>query len=129
MAADSPNPTATSNVHVETYTGASHQRWNRTEDGAFVNKNSTNLVLTIMGTTSGSSIALRALGTSGAGLNQIWDFEHTKIGRSLGVYCGNARPTVLVQSSAEAMVMIHHSEEGNQGKFFKLFNQVYKFTK
>ena len=59
MAADGPNPSASSNVHVETFTGELHQRWERTENGTFRNKNSTNLVLTITGTTAGSSVGLR----------------------------------------------------------------------
>ena len=93
-----------------------HQRWERTENGTFRNKNSTNLVLTITGTTAGSSVGLRAEATTPAA-NQIWNFEHTKIGRQLGVYCGTSAPTTVVSSSSEAMVIRHHSEEGNQGKW------------
>ena len=86
------------------------------------NKNSTNLVLTILGTTAGTSIGLRAQATSN-NVNQIWDFEHTKIGRQLGIFCGTQTPASVIRSSGEAIMIRHHSNEGNQAGFGKIIFQ------
>ena len=103
LAAASANPTSATNVHVETFTGADHQRWNRTEAGQLMNKNSTNLALTITGNgNAGSSLGLSPLST--AAFTQVWQFEHTKIGRRLGVYCGSSAPSINITSSDRALI-------------------------
>mgnify|MGYP000018708000 CR=1 FL=1 len=117
LSAAQASPTVDTNVHVEEYTGADHQRWEWTTNGQLLNKNSTNLVLTILGNgNAGSTLGVRTLSTSNV-WTQLWQFEHTKIGRQLGIFCGNSAPTSNITSSDRALIVKHHSESGNSGKW------------
>ncbi|CBY40558.1 unnamed protein product, partial [Oikopleura dioica] len=50
-------------------------------------------------------------------VNQVWEFEHTFIGRRLGIFCGNSIPTATISSAERAMIVRHHSENGNAGRW------------